>query len=196
LFIALEGIDRSGKTTQAELLADALGPDTLLVREPGGTAAAERIRDALADPALELDPVAELMLFAAARADLVTRVLRPATETGRDVVCDRFADSTLAYQGVGRGLGAEPVEQLNRLATGGLEPDLTVLLRIEPEVAARRGLGDDRFEREGIEFQHAVARAYDEIARRNPDRVAVVDAARDADAVHADVLALVQERRG
>jgi dTMP kinase len=196
VFIALEGIDRSGKTTQAELLVDALGPDTLLVREPGGTAAAERIRDVLADPALELDPIAELMLFAAARADLVTQVLRPAIEAGRDVVCDRFADSTLAYQGVGRGLGAEPVEQLNRLATGGLEPELTVLLRIEPEVAARRGgLGDDRFEREGIEFQRAVAGAYDEIARRNPDRVAVVDGARDADAVHADVLALVQEGR-
>jgi dTMP kinase len=196
VFIALEGIDRSGKTTQAELLARALGPDALLVREPGGTGAAERIRDVLGDPDLELDPIAELILFGAARADLVARVIRPAIEAGRDVVCDRFADSTIAYQGVGRGLGAERVEELNRLATDGLEPDLTVLLRIEPELAAGRGgLGGDRFEREGIEFQHAVAGAYDEIAQRHPERVAVIDAARDVDAVHADVIALVQERR-
>jgi dTMP kinase len=196
VFIALEGIDRSGKTTQAELLARALGPDALLVREPGGTGAAERIRDVLGDPDLELDPIAELILFGAARADLVARVIRPAIEAGRDVVCDRFADSTIAYQGVGRGLGAERVEELNRLATDGLEPDLTVLLRIEPELAAGRGgLGGDRFEREGIEFQRAVAGAYDEIAQRHPERVAVIDAAREVDAVHADVIALVRERR-
>jgi dTMP kinase len=196
VFIALEGIDRSGKTTQAELLARALGPDAMLVREPGGTEAAERIRDVLGDSDLELDPIAELILFGAARADLVARVIRPAIEAGRDVVCDRFADSTIAYQGIGRGLGAERVEELNRLATDGLEPDLTVLLRIEPELAARRGgLGDDRFEREGIEFQRAVARAYDEIAEHHPERVAVIDAAREVDAVHADVIALVRERR-
>ena len=196
MFIALEGIDRSGKTTQAELLAPALGPDAMLVREPGGTEAAERIRDVLGDSDLELDPIAELILFGAARADLVARVIRPAIEEGRDVVCDRFADSTIAYQGIGRGLGAERVEELNRLATDGLEPDLTVLLRIEPELAARRGgLGDDRFEREGIEFQRAVARAYDEIAEHHPERVAVIDAAREVDAVHADVIALVRERR-
>jgi dTMP kinase len=196
VFIALEGIDRSGKTTQAELLARALGPDALLVREPGGTGAAERIRDVLGDPDLELDPIAELILFGAARADLVARVIRPAIEAGRDVVCDRFADSTIAYQGVGRGLGAERVEELNRLATDGLEPDLTVLLRIEPELAAGRGgLGGDRFEREGIEFQRAVAGAYDEIAQRHPERVAVIDAAREVDAVQADVIALVRERR-
>jgi dTMP kinase len=196
VFIALEGIDRSGKTTQAELLARALGPDAMLVREPGGTEAAERIRDVLGDSDLELDPIAELILFGAARADLVARVIRPAIEAGRDVVCDRFADSTIAYQGVGRGLGAERVEELNRLATDGLEPDLTLLLRIEPELAARRGgLGDDRFEREGIEFQRTVARAYDEIAEHHPERVAVIDAAREVDAVHADVIALVRERR-
>jgi dTMP kinase len=197
VFITLEGIDRSGKTTQAELLSGALGPETLLVREPGGTDAAERIRELLADPDLALDPMSELLLFGAARADLVSRVIRPALDAGRDVVCDRFADSTLAYQGVARGLGAGPVEELNRLATGGLEPDLTVLLRIDPEPAARRGgLGGDRFEGEGVEFQRAVAGAYDEIAARHPERVAVLDAARDPDAVHADVIALVEERRG
>jgi dTMP kinase len=196
VFITLEGIDRSGKTTQAELLASSLGSGALLVREPGGTDAAERIRELLGDPGIELDPMAELMLFEAARADLVARVIRPALDAGRDVVCDRFTDSTVAYQGVARGLGTERAQELNRVATGGLRPELTILLRIEPEPAGRReGSGRDRFEREGIELQRAVADAYDEIARREPERVAVVDAARAVEAVHADVVALVEERR-
>ena len=194
MFITLEGIDRSGKTTQARLLAEALG--ALLLREPGGTDAGERIRELLADPAVELDPVSELLLFGAARAELVRREIRPALDAGRDVVCDRFTDSTLAYQGAARGLGTEPVEQLNRLATGGLAPDLTLLLRIDPEPAGEReGDGGDRFENEGLELQAAVAAAYDEIARDNPGRVVVVDAGRDVDAVHADVMAAVERAR-
>jgi dTMP kinase len=194
VFITLEGIDRSGKTTQARLLADALG--ALLLREPGGTDAGERIRELLADPAVELDPVSELLLFGAARAELVRREIRPALDAGRDVVCDRFTDSTLAYQGAARGLGTEPVEQLNRLATGGLAPDLTLLLRIDPEPAGEReGDGGDRFENEGLELQAAVAAAYDEIAREDPGRVVVVDAGRDVDAVHADVIAAVERAR-
>jgi dTMP kinase len=197
VFITLEGIDRSGKTTQAELLARELGPDTVLLREPGGTEAAERIRELLANPSVELDPTGELLLFGAARADLVARVIRPAIDAGRDVVCDRFTDSTVAYQGIGRGLGVERAAQLCRLATGGLEPDLTVLLRIDPEPAAERaGRGGDRFEREGLEFQRVVAGAYDEIARREPQRVAVVEAARPVEAVHADVMAAVLAHRG
>ncbi len=195
MFVTLEGIDRSGKTTQARLLAEALGPETLLVREPGGTEAGERIRRLLADPEVELGAMSELMLFAAARAELVRRAIRPAIEAGRDVVCDRFTDSTVAYQGAARGLGTGAVEEVCRLATDGLEPDLTVVLRIEPEPAATRESDDDRFEREGIELQRAVARAYDEIARRDPARVVVVDAARDVEAVHADVMAAVSERR-
>jgi dTMP kinase len=194
VFITLEGIDRSGKTTQARLLADALG--ALLLREPGGTDAGERIRELLADPAVELDPVSELLLFGAARAELVRREIRPALDAGRDVVCDRFTDSTLAYQGAARGLGTEAVEQLNRLATGGLAPDLTLLFRIDPEPAGEReGDGGDRFENEGLELQSAVAAAYDEIARDNPGRVVVVDAGRDVDAVHADVMAAVERAR-
>jgi dTMP kinase len=197
VFITLEGIDRSGKTTQARLLAEALGPETLLLREPGGTDAGERVRELLADPGLKLDPVTELLLFGAARAELVTRAIRPALDAGRNVVCDRFIDSTLAYQGEARGLGRKPVEALNRLATGGLEPDLTLLLRIDPEPAARReGEAQDRFEREGLELQRAVAGAYDEIARLNPARVVVIDADRDVEAVHADAIAAVDERRG
>ena len=196
MFVTLEGIDRSGKTTQARLLAEALGPQTLLVREPGGTQAGERIRSLLADPDVELDPTAELLLFAAARAELVRTVIGPALEAGRDVVCDRFTDSTVAYQGAARGLGVERARDVCRIATDGLEPDLTLLLRIDPERAAGRdGDSGDRIEREGIELQRAVARAYDEIAEADRGRVVVVDAEADRDAVHAAVVAAVEERR-
>src|SRR3954466_9345635 len=197
MFISLEGIDGSGKTTQARLLARALGDDVVLAREPGGTETGERIRGLLKDPALELDPLAELLLFCAARAELISEVIGPARDAGRDVVSDRFSDSSVAYQGVARGLGVDRVEEICDLATDGVWPDLTILLRIDPDRAARR-IGRrkaDRFEEEGIELQRRVAEGYDEVARRHPDRVHVVDADGGRDPVHAAVLAEVQAVR-
>jgi dTMP kinase len=200
VFVTLEGIDRSGKTTQAALLTEAVGPETLLLREPGGTDAGERIRALLKDPATDLDPRTELLLFCAARAELCARLVRPALDQGRDVVCDRFVDSTVAYQGAARGLGTDLVERLNEIAIAGSLPDVTVLLRIDPEGAESRGQqrlaeggadGIDRFERQGIEFQRLVAAAYDDLASRHPERIAVVDAEGGVAEVHARVMEAV-----
>jgi dTMP kinase len=188
LFISLEGVDGSGKSTQAGLLAAALGPETLQIREPGGTEAAERIRTLLADPAVELDPLAELLLFLAARADLTAQVIRPALEDGRTIVSDRFADSSVAYQGAARGLGVGEVISLTDAATEGLWPDLTLLLRIDPEAGLARAEGNDRFEAEGLELQRAVAEAYDEIAQIASDRVVVIDAEGPVEEVHKRVM--------
>lgn len=196
MFITLEGIDRSGKTTQAGMLAEALGKGTLLLREPGGTPAGERMRAMLKDPALALDASAELFLFSAARAQLISEVIRPAIDAGRDVVCDRFSDSTVAYQGVARGLGVERVERLNELVVEDCLPDLTVLLKIDPADAFyRQAEIDDRFESEGLEFQRRVAGAYDEIAANHPDRIVVIDAAGAPEAVHDTVMQAVTQRR-
>ena len=194
MFISLEGIDGSGKSTQARLLAEALGPETLLIREPGGTEAAERIRGLLADPEVELDPFAELLLFSAARADLVARVIRPAAEAGRHIVADRFADSSVAYQGGARGLGTSHVLSLTDTVIDGLWPDLTVLLRVDPEVGLGRAAGEDRFESEGVELQRAVAEAYEEIAIIASDRVVAVDASGTVEEVHERVMGVVRER--
>ncbi len=192
MFVSLEGIDGSGKSTQAALLAEALGSGALLIREPGGTDAAERVRELLADPALELDPLAELMLFCAARADLVARVIRPALESGRDVVADRFADSSVAYQGSARGLGAGLVINLCDTATDGLWPDLTLLIRVDPEAALARAGGEDRFESEGVEFQRDVAEAYEEIAQIAADRFVAIDGSGSVEEVHWRVMEAVR----
>jgi dTMP kinase len=195
LFVSIEGIDGSGKSTQAQLLAEALGPDTVAIREPGGTEAAERIRELLADPSLKLEPLAELMLFCAARADLTERLIRPALEAGRDVVSDRFSDSSVAYQGAARGLGVGEVISLCDAATDGLWPDLTLLLRLDPETGLGRAEGEDRFEAEGLELQRAVATAYEEIAKIASDRVVVIDATGTVEQVHERVMAAVASYR-
>jgi dTMP kinase len=195
LFVTFEGIDRSGKTTQARLLCDALGDEALGVREPGGTPAGERVRDLLKDASVPLGAEAEALLFAAARAELVERVIRPALAEGRVVVSDRFLDSSLAYQGGARGLGVEEVERVNRFATGGLVPDLTFLLEIDLGEAARRSGERDRFEDEGAELQSAVLEAYERLVAADPGRWRRIDAARAPELVHADVLAEVEAVR-
>lgn len=196
MFVSLEGIDGSGKSTQARLLVEALGEEAVAIREPGGTDAAERIRELLADPGVELEPLAELMLFLAARAEVTERVIRPALEEGRVVVADRFSDSSVAYQGAARGLGVGEVIGLCEAATDGLWPDLTLLLRLDPETGLGRADGEDRFEQEGLTLQQQVAAAYEEIAIIASDRVVVIDAVGSAEEVHERVMEVVNERRG
>ena len=178
MFVTFEGVDGSGKSTQARLLAERLGSEgreVVVTREPGGTALGEDVRGLLLHGG-DLAPWAEAALFAAARAQLVDEVIRPALARGADVVCDRYLDSSLAYQGLARGLGIERVLELNLLVTSGLLPDRTFLIRIPPaEAAARRSGGDDRIEREGPAFAEEVDRAYEEIARIFAKRVLVVD---------------------
>jgi len=182
LLVTLEGMEASGKSTVARRLAYALGQwglPSLLLREPGGTPLGERLRRLLKGGAGPQDPWAEAFLFLSARAELVARRLRPALEAGRVVVCDRFADSTLAYQGYGRGLDLETLRGLNRLATGALTPHLTLLLDLTPEVALARLPGPpDRFEAEGLAFHQRVREGYLALAREEPERWRVLDATR------------------
>jgi dTMP kinase len=193
--IAFEGVEGAGKSTQLDLLRRELerrGREVVVTREPGGTPVGERVRAVLLDPAADLCPRTEALLFAAARAQLVEQVIRPALQRGAVVLCDRYLDSSLAYQGGGRRLGVNEVRTLNRFATGGLEPDRTLLLRIDPAQGlariARRREDVDRLEREKTAFFLAVATAYDELAATEPQRVAVIDAAQDPEAVLADAL--------
>jgi len=195
LFVTFEGIDRSGKTTQAGLLVDALGDEALGVREPGGTEAGEKVRAILKDQSVSLSPEAEALLFAAARSELVADVILPALEEGKVVVSDRYLDSSLAYQGGARGLGIADVEQVNHFATRGLKPDLTFLLDLPPEDAAARSGESDRFEEEGTSLQEAVGAAYEALIRADPDRWRRIDARRSPDEVHKLVMASVQAAR-
>jgi dTMP kinase len=193
LFVTLEGIDRAGKTTQARLLCEALGDRAVAVREPGGTAVGERVRELLKDPTISVDGRTEALLFAAARAALVSEVISPALAGGKIVISDRFLDSSLAYQGGARGLGVEDVERVNEFATGGLRPDVTILLDLPPAAAASRaGVEVDRFEREGAGLQESVRATYHDLAARDPDRWVLIAADRDPDEVHRDVLAVVE----
>jgi dTMP kinase len=189
VFITFEGVDGSGKTTQAELLAAALraeGREVVATREPGGTQLGEEVRALLLE-GVEMGPWAETTLFAAARAELVERVIAPALAAGKDVVCDRYIDSSLAYQGIARGLGLERVLELNLVVTGELLPDRTFLVLVDPQVAFRRTKASDRIEREGEAFHRAVDEAYRSLVQMYPDRIVSVDGNRDAEAVAEEI---------
>ena len=194
--IAVEGVDASGKSTQARLLAEALGAEFTF--QFGATRMGEVVRGLLLDPANDsLDDRAEALLIIADKAQHVAEIVAPALRSGRDVVTDRFTASTLAYQGYGRGLDLGELRAMMSFATGGLEPDLTLLLDVPPELAWERlGSSVDRFEGEGREFLDRVRSGYLDMAEADPARWAVADADGPVDQVAARLLATVRERLG
>ena len=203
-FITFEGGEGTGKSTQIERLAGRLrdrGRAVLLTREPGGTPLAEAVRAVLFDPRHEPDGLVEVFLLEAARRDHVAGVIRPALDRGAVVLCDRYADSSWVYQGIVRGLGTAAVEYLNELATGGLDPDLTVVLDMDPRVALGRALHrnletetrEGRLDEEPMEFHEQVRTGFLKLAERWPDRVIVVDAAGDPEEVFQRVVGALPE---
>ena len=197
LFISMEGPDGSGKTLQMDLLEKSLlsrGLSVVRSREPGGTVIGEKIRNVILDPSgKEMDPVTEAYLYAASRAQHVAEKIRPALESGAIVLLDRFVDSSLVYQGIGRGLGIDYVWDLNHFAIGGLLPDVTFIVYIDYEEGLRRkahqsGHTLDRLEREKEAFHRKVNEGYLELARRFPERIRLIDGARDIETVHQDIL--------
>jgi dTMP kinase len=193
IFITFEGPDGSGKSTQVKLLAEYCqnhGFDVLVTREPGGTSISESIRTIILDPKnTEMNIAAEALLYAASRAQLVSQVIRPSLEKGKIVICDRFMDSSIAYQGYARGLG-DSVRVINEFAIQQLQPDLTFFLDLPPEAGLRRAALNgfpDRLEQESLDFHNAVYRGYQELAKLYKDRYVRIDASRSASAVHEDI---------
>ena len=197
MFITFEGIDGSGKTTQLRRVAERLD-EPLATKEPGGTPTADRIRAVLLDASSKLDPLAEVLLFAASRHQHVVEVIRPALQAGRIVLCDRYVDSTLAFQGFGRLIDLDKLRALNDWATGALKPDLTLLFDIDEETgvrrARRRGGDELRFEAEDLRFYRRVREGYLTLAVAEPKRFAVIDAHGSEDEVFARVEAALRER--
>ena len=198
--ITIEGLDGAGKSTLARGLERAIaarGGEVHLLREPGGVELSERIRALVSDPALAVAPRAEALLYAAARAQLVEERLQPLLQEGAFVLLDRFADSSLAYQGAGRALGVQQIRDINRFATGLLEPDRTLLLRIAPAAGRarqqERALRPDRLERESERFFETVAAAYDELASAEPQRIRVLDGSQGIDQVLDAALAALED---
>ncbi|CUT06825.1 dTMP kinase [Candidatus Kryptonium thompsonii] len=201
MFITFEGVDLCGKTTQAEILVQKLknsGFDVVFLREPGGTKISELIRNILLDSQnKEMDPITELFLFSASRAQLVREIIIPSLNSGKIVVCDRFYDSTLAYQGYGRGIEIEKIKIVNELASGGLVPDLTFLIDIPVDEIYKRKkekYGDfDRMERSGVEFYERVRKGYLEIAKIS-DRFFIIDGQKKIDEISDQIWTIVSEK--
>ena len=198
--ITFEGIDGSGKTTQIHMLENEfnkLGVDYKTFREPGGTELSEKIREILLDKEnIELIPTAESLLFAAARAQLTADQIKPAIAKGEFVICDRFTDSTIAYQGYGRGLDIKKLEAINNIATAGLAPDITFILDINPEVAAERieAESPDRMEATGIDFFRRIREGYRDIKDQDPNRYRVINGEQSSENVFKDIKKIVMER--
>ena len=195
IFITFEGIDGCGKSTQCEMLKDYLkesGKDFIFVREPGGTVIGERIREILLDKKnTQMTARTELLLFEAARAQITDEVIKPALEEGKIVLCDRFFDSSSAYQGMARGMGMDFVAGLNMAATGGLKPDITFFFDISAEEAlerrGKRGEASDRIELAGLKFQEDVRRGYIELAKTSEGRVITIDATKGIEEIFEEV---------
>lgn len=195
LFITFEGGDGCGKTTQINLLDEYLrgkGYETLLTREPGSKGLGVKLREILLNYDGDVSPVCESFLFLADRAQHVDCIIKPALEKGIIVLCDRHTDSTVAYQGYGRGLDLEQIYNLNKIATSGLKPDLTIVLDVDVETSQKRvGAQKDRMESAGIEFFERVRKGFLEIAKREPNRVKVVDSTQSIEEIHKQILELV-----
>ena len=197
-FITFEGLDKAGKTTQINLFCEFLRDSNipyLFTREPGGNPVSEKIREMLLDKNNTIGPMSEALLYAAARSELVQTVLRPSVDSGQNVVCDRYVDSSIAYQGFGRELGLEAVKDINEYATGGLMPDLTFFLSLSPEAAQRRSSGEkDRIESAESAFHERVYLGYQTISRLAPERFVTIDANRPIQAVQNDIRAAFCQR--
>lgn len=198
-FITIEGVEGCGKSTQVVRLKHELedsGYEVEVTREPGGTAIGEQVRQLLLDPAHgDISPMAELLLYEAARAQHVDQRIRPALEAGKIVVCDRFADSTSAYQGAGRGFDMTELEELHRTATRGTWPDLTVVIDVPVEMGLERAAhvhAPDRLEQESLDFHRRVRDGFLALARNNPERIKVVDGNREVQAIAEDILGLAR----
>ncbi|MEC9345230.1 MAG: dTMP kinase [Pseudomonadota bacterium] len=203
LFISLEGGEGAGKSTQVQRLATALsgtGREIVLTREPGGTPAAEAMRTLLLAPETDLDAMEQVLLLYAARHNHVRTLIAPALARGAVVICDRFADSTRAYQGAAGGIAGARIAALHHLVLGDLEPDLTLLLDLPVEAglarARVRGGAVDRFEGAGLAFHARLRQGFLDLADHAPGRIRVIDATRDPDSVAADVLTAVREKLG
>ncbi len=201
LFVTLEGPEGAGKTTQLKLLSkqlDASGHKHIVTRDPGGTSLGKQIRRILLNPETPVCPVTELLLYEADRAQHVEEVIKPALKNGVLVLCDRYIDSTIAYQGYARGLDFNIINELNQIATGGLTPDLTILFDIQSEdgLARLHPSGHDRLEREALEFHHKVRKGYHELAAKDPQRWRVLDASRAMSVVQEDLRKMLFEKFG
>lgn len=200
LFITVEGTDGAGKSTQIELLADYIkksGREALVTREPGGTAISEKIRDIILDVKnLEMADTAEALLYAASRAQHIDEKIKPALKKGTVVICDRFTDSSIAYQGYARGTDVRLIEEINSYAVGGCIPDITLFFDIRPEIGILRKESSktlDRIENEKIDFHYKVYNGYKELLKKYPERIKRIDAEKSIDEIHKDVIKIIKE---